>query len=272
MIALEYGSKHNGIVSRYSDRDLLLIHKENEYVKDEKIKLQLQGYDITMMSEKKAIHLAKSGSLFIKHIIDEAKIISGNSDSYRAIGNAWNHRQDYQPEIDSNVDILELLCYLPMNKYSLLFANDLIITTIRNVSIRMLAGDGKYIFSWEEIFNNLHNRCLINSYDVKLLLLSRRIKNAYRTKIFYDIDVPFVMALNGILLKILGSRVIIGFCSNKKYILSLPDRFIERSYKQLRAYEIICSFYQYSNDIREMANLVSKPSYFANDKIGNNVG
>ncbi len=36
MIAIEYGSRHNGILSCYSDRDLLLIYNSWKYTKEDK--------------------------------------------------------------------------------------------------------------------------------------------------------------------------------------------------------------------------------------------
>ncbi|HCQ7407220.1 TPA: hypothetical protein OL778_004630, partial [Escherichia coli] len=72
------------------------------------------------MSEKKAIYLANTGSLFLKHVIDEGKVIAGDVDIYEKVRSLWQAKNDYQYEIDSNIDIIELLYFLPENKYSLL--------------------------------------------------------------------------------------------------------------------------------------------------------
>ena len=62
------------------------------------------------------------------------------------------------------------------------------------------------------------------------------------------------------------------FCNRKSTILGLPEKFPERSYKQLRAYEVVCSFYQFRADVRNLANMVANPSYFSNSGIGHDFG
>ncbi|EBQ9656867.1 hypothetical protein XF56_002926 [Salmonella enterica subsp. enterica serovar Java] len=272
MIAIEYGSRHNGVVSRYSDRDLLLIHHGWKYAKGEKRKFQLLGYDVTVMNEQKAMYLANAGSLFLKHVIDEGKVISGDVDIYEKVGFLWKAKNDYQYEIDSNIDILELLETLPENKFSLLFVNDLLITSIRNISIRKFAAQGIYVFDWEGIFNQLYNHGWINKGEVKVLLCARKLKNAYRLKMYYDIEFSFISTLMKIAKKIIKFHCRLKFCNRKSTILGLPEKFQERSYKQLRAYEVVCSFYQFRDDVSDIASMVSNPSYFSNSDIGNDFG
>jgi hypothetical protein len=271
-IAIEYGSRHNGIISRYSDRDLLLIHNGCKNSSEERIKFQLLGYDVTVMSEKKAIHLAKSGSLFLKHVITEGKIINGEASIYNNVNSEWRPKKDYQDEIDSNIDILDLLQTLPENKFSLLFVNDLLITSIRNIAIRKFAADGVYVFAWEEIFKQLYSVGRINMNDIKILLFSRKLKNAYRNRMYYSVHFEFIYKLFEIAKKIINFNGKINFCNRKSIVLGLPDKLPERSYKQLRAYEIVCSFYQYNSDVRNLASMVSKPSYFSSGGIGNDCG
>ncbi|EOK6217917.1 TPA: hypothetical protein ORR83_002875 [Escherichia coli] len=272
MIAIEYGSRHNGILSCYSDRDLLLIYNSWKYTKEDKKRYQLLGYDVTVMSEKKAIYLANTGSLFLKHVIDEGKVIAGDVDIYEKVRSLWQAKNDYQYEIDSNIDIIELLYFLPENKYSLLFVNDLLITSIRNISIRRFAAEGVYIFAWEEIFKWLCLHGLINKKEVRILLYSRKLKNAYRLKMYYKVELSFINALIEIAKKIIKFNGRLRFCNHKSTILSLPDKFQERSYKQLRAYEVVCSFYQFRKDIMDIASMVSNPSYFSNSGIGKDFG
>lgn len=272
MIAIEYGSRHNGILSCYSDRDLLLIYNSWKYTKEDKKRYQLLGYDVTVMSEKKAIYLANTGSLFLKHVIDEGKVIAGDVDIYEKVRSLWQAKNDYQYEIESNIDIIELLYFLPENKYSLLFVNDLLITSIRNISIRRFAAEGVYIFAWEEIFKWLCLHGLINKKEVRILLYSRKLKNAYRLKMYYEVELSFINALIEIAKKIIKFNGRLRFCNHKSTILSLPDKFQERSYKQLRAYEVVCSFYQFRKDIMDIANMVSNPSYFSNSGIGKDFG
>lgn len=272
MIAIEYGSRHNGVSSRYSDRDLLLIHNDWLYTKGEKRKYQLLGYDVTVMNEQKAIYLATAGSLFLKHIIDEGKVISGDFDIYDKVSFLWKAKNDYQYEIESNIEVLELLGMLPGNKFSLLFANDLLITSIRNISIRKFAAQGIYVFAWEEIFKQLYYHGWINQAEIRMLLLSRKLKNAYRLKMYYDVEFSHISALIDILKKITKFDSRLRFCNRKSTILGLPDKFSERSYKQLRAYEVVCSFYHFRADITHVANMVANPSYFSNSWIGNDFG
>ncbi|EKA1198252.1 hypothetical protein OJ430_003695, partial [Salmonella enterica] len=188
------------------------------------------------------------------------------------VGFLWKAKNDYQYEIDSNIDILELLETLPENKFSLLFVNDLLITSIRNISIRKFAAQGIYVFDWEGIFNQLYNHGWINKGEVKVLLCARKLKNAYRLKMYYDIEFSFISTLMKIAKKIIKFHCRLKFCNRKSTILGLPEKFQERSYKQLRAYEVVCSFYQFRDDVSDIASMVSNPSYFSNSDIGNDFG
>ncbi|NIF33758.1 hypothetical protein F3J29_16645 [Enterobacter sp. Cy-643] len=267
MIAVEFGSKHNGFPSLLSDRDLLIVHEDWSQVDREMNRFKLLGYDISIMHRKKMGFLCASGSLFMKHIIDQGVVIFGGEGEINRARKEWTPKLNYQTEINENLELLELLGFLPKNNYSSLFAIDLLIISIRNILIRRFAAEGMYIFSWEQLFDSAVKFKWLSERDVSILLISRKIKNAYRNKIYFNVGRSFLDVLMSIARKVIGLNFYLGFCNNKKTILSLPERFADRSYKQLRSIEIICSYYGYGHNVNHLHEMVASPSYFCNAKL-----
>ncbi|MBW2708025.1 MAG: hypothetical protein JRD04_01870, partial [Deltaproteobacteria bacterium] len=119
-------------------------------------------------------------SLFFKHIIDEGLLVEGSKKRYLSILRGWKAAPNYQREIDGNIELFELLSYIPNTSKGLLAATDIVTISIRNILIHKLASLGLYLFSWEQVSSAAVNFNFIDLNEKIILLHARQIKNYYR--------------------------------------------------------------------------------------------
>ena len=263
MLSIEFGSQKRGDFNLSSDRDLLLIGESfTKLLKEKKAKKAI-GYSVTCLPTDKAKYMIKKGSLFFKHIIDEGCLVEGSDQKYYDIINNWSAPQDYNEEIDGNIELLEILSCVPKTSEGILVATDIVTISIRNILIRKLALIGRYVFSWSEVSNAAININTIDLNDKKILLHARQIKNYYRQGYDSQVSEFFLERLLIILNKILGTKIYYNF-GNKHNITKLPEKCKNGTYKQLRSIELLCAYYGFDSSPKQFLEWVKDPNYFSN--------
>jgi len=217
MLSIEFGSQKRGDCNYSSDKDLLLIDDCIQNLLSEKEVKKKLGYSVTCFPTDKARLLIQNGSLFFRHIIDEGKIVNGDKSWAKNIFNNWTTPRNYNNDIDGNLELLELLSYVPKTQEGLLVAADMVTISIRNILIRQYASRGKYIFSWNGIFKEAIRLKKININDRVVLTHARQLKNLYRQGFNIRISFLFVERLLQILNRILDKKLTIYFDMKKKY-------------------------------------------------------
>ena len=261
MLAVEFGSRKRGDFNMSSDKDMLLIGSNLQELFKEKEKRKNAGHSVTCMTTNKAKYMVNHGSLFFKHIVDEGSLVEGNKEEYKGIISGWEPSLNYQGEIDGNVDLFEILSYLPKTAQGILAATDIATISIRNILIRKLASLGLYIFSWEQVSSTAVNFNFIDFNEKIILLHARQIKNYYRQGYDIQLSIFFLERLLGILGKILGNKIGFNF-ANKKEIIKLHEKFTNGSYKQLRAIELLCAYYGFDSSPAQFISWIRDPNYF----------
>ncbi len=260
MLIAEFGSKHNGCASHYSDRDLLIVSNDWEKINSLKNYYKNIGFSVTSFHTDKANYLAKQGSLFFKHVIDESVLIYDDLNTYNQLSNNWSPKNNYNGEIESNVDLLELVRFVPQSKYSNNYLLDMLIISIRNILIRRIAESGEYVFDWENIAKVAFKYGCITYRDIEIISLSRKLKNRYRMGIYDEISRGLIDGLLSILNSLQREKIKLNY-AKKNELLFLPDRFNNGSYKQLKALEAICCYYSFSPSMNHYIELVKDPNY-----------
>ncbi|MGE6189086.1 hypothetical protein ACLHZ7_20565, partial [Aeromonas salmonicida] len=166
MLIAEFGSKHNGLHNVYSDKDLLIISDDWEQIKKAANHYTNCGFSISTFHLDRALYLTKKGSLFFKHIIDESVVLYDGNKHLNSISHHWNARSNYNDEIESNLELLEILNYAPKCKYSNNYIADILIISIRNILIRKIASHGIYVFDWMGISKNALSLRYISLCDI----------------------------------------------------------------------------------------------------------
>ncbi|MEE9704904.1 hypothetical protein [Aeromonas veronii] len=260
MLIAEFGSKHNGLHNLYSDKDLLIISDNWKNIKQAAKLYNDHGFSISTFHLDRALYLTKKGSLFFKHIIDESVVLYDNSQIFNSISHNWNARENYNNEIESNLELLEILNYAPKCKYANNYLADILIISIRNILIRKIASHGIYVFDWTGISKHALSLCYISLYDIKLILYSRNLKNRYRTGHYDNIPLSVIEQLVSLTCRISNNRISYRFV-NDRQVLSMPEQLGDGSYKQLRALEALCCLYSFDPKMGKYINLIKKPNY-----------
>ncbi|WP_426010735.1 hypothetical protein [Aeromonas salmonicida] len=263
MLIAEFGSKHNGLHNVYSDKDLLIISDDWEQIKKAANHYTNCGFSISTFHLDRALYLTKKGSLFFKHIIDESVVLYDGNKHLNSISHHWNARSNYTDEIESNLELLEILNYAPKCKYSNNYIADILIISIRNILIRKIASHGIYVFDWMGISKNALSLRYISLCDITLILYSRNLKNRYRSGYYDDIPRCVIEQLVSLTSRISNNKISYRFVEDKQ-ILSMPERLNNGSYKQLRALEALCCLYSFDPKMGKYLELIKKPNYFCN--------
>ena len=261
MLAIEFGSKKRGDFNMSSDKDMLLVSSNLAQLFKEKERRKDYGYSVTCMTIDKAKYMVKQGNLFFKHIIDEGFLVEGSEKTYLGILRGWKAAPNYQREIDGNIELLEIVSYVPKTSEGVLAATDIVTISIRNILIRKLASLGLYVFSWEEVSNAAVNFNFIDLNEKIILLHARQIKNYYRQGCDIQVSIFFLERLLGMLGKILGNKIKFNF-GNKQEIIQLHEKCKDGTYKQLRALELLCAYYGFESSSPKFLNWIKDPNYF----------
>jgi len=261
MLVVEFGSGRRGDCDLTSDRDLLLIASDWGQITTETARKSAEGYSISAFLFDKAAYLIKRGSLFFKHICDEGVLVSGSEDGYRNLISGWQAADDYSEEFHENIDLLEVVRFVPKSSEGVAVIVDILISSVRNILIRRLACDGEYVFSWGSVLAAAQKRKIIKAEDVQVFLFARHIKNRYRQGHISNLPLTYLDAL----LKASGRAC--GVTLNSRFatraeLRSLPERYSDRTYKQLRAVELMCAEYRFDSVLAPLLSLVRRPAYF----------
>jgi len=265
MLVIEFGSKKRGDFSISSDKDMLLIGTNLAQLFEEKERRKIEGYSVSCMATNKAKYMVNQGSLFFKHIIDEGSLIEGNQGKHHEIIRDWKAAPNYQNDIDGNVELLEILSYVPKTSEGVLAATDIVTISIRNILIRKLASLGLYVFAWEKIASIAMKHNFITLNEKSIILHARQIKNFYRQGCEIQVSVFFLERLLEILGKILGNKINFHF-GKKQEIIQLHEKCNNSSYKQLRALELLCACYGFSSSPPKFLNWIRDPNSFCTAK------
>ncbi|MCI0427901.1 MAG: hypothetical protein L0Z46_07805 [Nitrospiraceae bacterium] len=245
-----------------SDKDILLLGDNWDQLKREKATKAEEGYSVSCFTKSKAGYLMRSGSLFFKHIIDEGVLVSGRSEEYNRLIAEWCPAASYEDEIEDNLDVLEVLAFVPKSPAGLATVVDIVITSIRNIVIRRLAAAGQYVFSWAGVLHTAAKGGQVRAEDVPFFLEARKMKNEYRMGRIRNVSETYVDRLIEGASGVLGGRNKCRFAEHKS-ILGLPERFADGSYKQLRAVDLLCAEYDFDGSLKSFMDWVRQPSYFS---------
>ena len=175
-------------------------------------KFQAAGCSVTYFSTQRAKYLTSIGSLFFKHVIDEGRVVFGGRDIFSSLATAWKPANDYGPEVDSTIDLLDLLARVPSCRRGVAIAADLLVNSLRSILIRRLAEHGSYIFSWRTVIREASKRGLLPSGAGRVVLHARRLKNEYRRSGYANVELTLVEQLADVVRAAVGHSDAVPRC------------------------------------------------------------
>lgn len=261
MLAIGFGSRCRGDADYSSDSDILLIGNDWDEVTKYKTLYAASGHSVSTCLADNAAHLTKKGNLFFKHIFSEGIILSGSKVTFENLASQWVYSTDYITEAKQNLDLLEILGYIPKTNMGILAAVDILVTSSRNILIRRLASLDYYAFSWFKIFQESNRRGIIRGHDIPILLQARILKNKYRQGLLPRISYTYFNALIESASRACGTALNLRF-AQPKALMSLPEKIKNGTYKQLRAFELLCAQYPADSQLTSVRKIIKEPSYF----------
>ena len=102
---------------------------------------------------------------------------------------------------------------------------------------------------------------MIKKEDVLLFLTARHLKNRYRQGDMPHVSLSYLERLMDGAQRAFG--IVRGFrFAGRTAIRSLPERFYDGTYKQLRALELMCAEYGFDGSLSTLLAWIRQPSYF----------
>lgn len=178
-----YGSRARGDADAHSDRDILLMGDHREDLLRSAGTLARQGFSCACYSRRKLQGLSDRGALFIQHLKQEAHVVHDEGGGLANILQSFRPLANYSQDLNSSVELFRVvdeICVIPQ---SLDWALDVTAVAFRNFAILSLAQEGKYVFSFNLILEELRSAGKIDAHDEGLLRELRRCKKAYRSRI-----------------------------------------------------------------------------------------
>lgn len=270
MLIIEFGSSKRGDLDSSSDRDVLIIGNNWHELSEERATRKRYGYSVSCFTRDRALYLVSTGNLFFKHIKDEGVLVSGPEEEYSQLMATWRPAASYTHEIEQNLDLLEVLAFTPHSHWGIAVAIDIISSSVRNILIRRLATFGIYVFAWEGILETAATFGQIRHNDVELFLFARRIKNMYRKGQLFGVGEAFLNDLSEAAARVFRIGNFVYF-NSRKNIRSLPEQFLDGSYKQLRGLELLCAEYAFEPALARYSEWVKEPSTFCASRHNNSI-
>jgi hypothetical protein len=153
---------------------------------------------------------------------------------------------------------------VPPCRRGIAIATDLLVNCLRSILIRRLAEQGSYIFSWTKVVREASRRGLLPPDAERVVLSARRLKNEYRRFHRAHAELALVEQLADITRASIGySRAVphVRF-STAPTINKAAENLRDYSYKQLRAWELLCAEYPGDPSLAPFEKWAQQPNYF----------
>jgi len=121
-------------------------------------------------------------SLFVQHLKLEAKILRDPNDKLKGVLERFTPYNDYTYDIEKTRKFLNLLSDVPHDQHGLGWATDIVAIVARNVGIARLANEGRYVFSWSDLADELVKVGCIEKNERHLISEMRFLKKQYRSQ------------------------------------------------------------------------------------------
>lgn len=176
-----FGSWVRGDSDRLSDRDILLVDSDLPKLRARRETLSREGWSVACYTYDKLKALSALGALFLQHLKLESRIIKDNDGLLKSILDDFKPKQTYSKEIEVNRNLAALASYRPSSLLGDLWAADVLYVSLRNHAIMLLAEQGRYLFSYQNILIHLVEYGIITKDSLGPLMQLRRAKSLYRS-------------------------------------------------------------------------------------------
>jgi hypothetical protein len=259
-----FGSSLRSDFDKYSDKDLLIVADDYKTLESLKTIYSKDDWSISFYTYSKLKYLSKNGSLFIKHLQKESKIIADKNDRLEGILNQFNPKINYKNDIDDCVNYFDIIKTVPNTKLGYAWFCDSLYVGLRNYLVFKNAENEIFEFSFTKLLKGLKDQGKIKQSDIEILKELRVVKRNYREEVLDEL--PSL----GFIKKVIPIAKAIGIIKTVKIIDS-------RTFQNIVDQDIICKKfnpyqrlrlvegYYCSQDLNipELKKIISNPQFYA---------
>ncbi len=175
-----FGSCARGDSDQLSDRDILLVSKDSKSLRLTATHLESMGWSCSVFTWSQFSRECRRKSLFVQHLKLESIVIKDTHDRLQDSLYYVEPRGNYSWEIEQAKELIGLIEYIPLIEWGSIWALDVLMVGFRSFGYAILANEGMFRFSFDEVLNGLCTIGLLKSSDLPLLRALRKWKRSYR--------------------------------------------------------------------------------------------
>lgn len=266
-----FGSSLRTDFDKYSDKDLLVV--ANDYETLEKLKeiYTKDNWSISFYTYSKLEYLSENGSLFIKHLQNESKIIIDNNKRLNNLLETFKPKKDYKSEIQDSLNYFEIIKSIPNSKLGFAWFCDSFFVGLRNHLVFKNAENGIFEFSFINLLEILKEQGIINKMDIDVLRELRVVKRNYRENIYDELpSYEYISKVIAITKKI-GILDFVNILDPLKFQNLIENTIIKKSFNPYQRLRLVEGYYcSQELNIPELKKIISNPQFYALKMKDNN--
>lgn len=259
-----FGSSLRSDFDKYSDKDLLVVADDYKTLEELKTIYSKDNWSISFYTYSKLRYLSKNGSLFIKHLQQESKIISDENDRLERILNKFNPKSNYKKDIKDCVNYFDILKMVPNTSLGYAWFCDSLYVGLRNYLVFKNAENGIFEFSFIKLLKGLKDQRKIKQSDIEILKELRVVKRNYREGILDEL--PSISFIE----KVIPIAKAIGIIKTVKIIDSMTFQnivnqdIISKRFNPYQRLRLVEGYYCSQDfNIPEIKKVISNPQFYA---------
>ena len=179
---VEFGSHISGGVTKYSDKDLLVVcsaDKKRSYQREYTTK----GYSVSFYSPSQLEHMRLKGALFLQHLKLESNIIRDVGRDFERFINSCDAILPTSEELERCRASIEEAILSPASKLLNGWFSDYLYVLSRDYFVKYFATQGRLIFNANKLISAIREEFNLSEDSASAILELRKNKSIYRNNI-----------------------------------------------------------------------------------------
>lgn len=259
-----FGSSLRADFDKYSDRDLLVVANDFETLEKLKKIYSKDNWSISYYTYSKLKYLSENGSLFIKHLKNESKIIVDKKSRLNKILNEFNPKSDYKKDIQECENYFDIIKTVPKTNLGFAWFCDSLFVGLRNYLVFKNAENGIFEFSFVKLLNRLKEQRKIRESDIEILKELRVVKRNYREGIIDEL--PSLSYLEKVIpiVKSLGILDKIQIVDSLTFQNTVDKSIIRKKFSPYQRLRLVEGYYcSQELNFPELKKIISNPQFYA---------
>ncbi|CAA0156659.1 nucleotidyltransferase domain-containing protein [Tenacibaculum maritimum] len=259
-----FGSSLRSDFDKYSDKDLLIVADDYKTLENLKTIYSKDDWSISFYTYSKLKYLSENGSLFIKHLQKESKIIIDKNGRLEETLNKFNPKNNYKKDIKDCENYFDIIKTVPKTTLGYAWFCDSLFVGLRNYLVFKNAENGIFEFSFIKLLNGLKEKGLLNQSNINTLRELRVVKRNYREEILDELpSLDFIKKVIPIA-KDLGILKSVKFIDSKTFQSIIERTIIKRKFNPYQRLRLVEGYYcSQELNIPELKKIISNPQFYA---------